>query len=278
MDVIHRFFENSNEAFRAFLDRCAIPYKYEENILGNFVTLEIAESDPQWQIVREAYQGFGAVDSRRLEFTSGEIRNAEWVELGVTSHFGYPQPEDDFGYHSVTYRPGSACEHCKIGTEQVAPFRFRKPPTQKRSHLLQLNWVFDEFFVRDEVRHTLEATGITGIQFSAPVLHRTGEVIAGWYQMHIPAALSPLLLTEGLRTETCGSCGKHKFNHPLAEMLRFRQGALNGFPDVFKTWEWFGSGGRAFRVVLVSKRFVDVILRNKWRGIFLQPVSLVDHE
>ncbi len=30
-------------------------------------------------------------------------------------HFGYPQPEDDFGYLELTYEPNIGCPTCHIG-------------------------------------------------------------------------------------------------------------------------------------------------------------------
>src|ERR1700722_5708817 len=69
-----------------------------------------------------------------------------WYRLQATGHFGYPQPE--VGYESWVYDPNSYCGRCGIGGAQRNPFRFRSEPKARHSKFYQLNWVFDEFFVR----------------------------------------------------------------------------------------------------------------------------------
>jgi hypothetical protein len=65
-------------------------------------------------------------------------------------------------------------------------------------------------------------------------------------------------------------CGRTKYCPPTS--LVVSAVALVGAPDLFQTAEWFGAGGRAFRLTLVSKRFVDLIGKRGWRGIELHEV------
>jgi hypothetical protein len=273
MEVLYRFFENGNEPFRRFLDRLNIPYKYEESLAGKTVFLLISENHKKWPALAKAYRNFGVEPSAELRFSKEELIQAEWLELGVTSHFGYPQPEDGFVYRSSTYQPGSVCE-CGIRGEQVMPFRFRKAPSQTRSHLLQLNWVFDEFFVSVEARRTMEDVGLSGFFFCAPVLHRSGEPIPGWFQLCVTTTLPAALLPQSLDTEQCSTCRKVKFNHPRGKMLRFDKAVFKKLPDIVRTEEWFGSGGSAYRVTLISQRFARLVLNKLWRGVWMQPISL----
>lgn len=41
-----------------------------------------------------------------------------------------------------------------------------------------------------------------------------------------------------------------------------------------KTNEWFGSGGRAFRRILVTQRFRQVIVVNCLRGLRFEPIEI----
>lgn len=273
MQRFHRIFANGNNQFKTFLDQADIEHEYEESIVGKTVSLLIPESHRSWPILASAIEHFDVVHTVELRFTKGDIRNASWCELGTTSHFGYPQPEDAFGYKEITYDPNIGCRKCGIGLVQNAPFRFRKAPTTTRSHLIQLNWVFGEFFVSKEARSQIEIAGISGIQFESPVHHKTGAPISGWFHMRIYEHVATKVDASGLMVETCAECAQSKLNHPQSEMLKFGSTCRDSGLDVYRTIEWFGSGSCAYNAVLVSQRFVRLILENKWRGVHLAPVA-----
>jgi hypothetical protein len=180
--------------------------------------------------------------------------------------------QDDFGYQRVTYRAGSGCEGCGAGLVQVAPFRLKKAPTQRHSTVLQLNWVFDEFFVSSAGRAQLEAAGLKGFEFESPVLHKTGAIVPGWFQMKVTHTFPLSLVTEGLTSEKCSRCQQVKYNCPQGHLPTFAGSMSDGNTDVVKTSEWFGSGFSAHRPVLVSQWFVRLVLAEKWRGVSLSPV------
>ena len=58
-------------------------------------------------------------------------------------------------------------------------------------------------------------------------------------------------------------------------MYKFYRNSLSGMPDFIKTSQWFGSGHSALRVILASSAFVDLYIKNKWKGLRLEPVELV---
>lgn len=273
MERVHRIFSNTNPDLKSFLDREAIRHEYDESVVGLKIFLLIPESDPKWPQVAEFISAHSVIHSVELKFTTHEIRDAGWCELGVASHSGYPQPEDDFGYRRVTYNPMLGCRECGSGHVQVAPFRFRKIPAQRRSPLLQLNWVFDEFFVSADARRQLEASGLSGFGFETVVLHKTGDPIPGWSQLKIESELSGSVDARNLVAERCLACGVTKYNHPEGELLRLSTRPPPQSPDIVKTAERFGSGGAAHRIVLVSQRFVACIVGSTWRGVHLQPVA-----
>jgi hypothetical protein len=211
--------------------------------------------------------------------------------IGGRSHLGYPQPED--GWARATYE--SSCLRCGIHGAQGAPFRFRTEPKAGRSHFLQLNWVFDEVFVRAEVASAFGNARLSGVGMGPAVGHRTGEPLASLVQLQVETVLPPALVTDALQPVTCRPnneegewpwtpatrfardypyCGQRKY-HPPARP-QFRRAAFAGAPDVVKSAEWVGSGGQAFRVLLVSERVVDLIEAHAWRGLWVKEVALVD--
>jgi len=42
-----------------------------------------------------------------------------------------------------------------------------------------------------------------------------------------------------------------------------------------KTCEWFGSGGAASQIVIVSQRFHQLVNAQKWRGLAFEPIELI---
>jgi hypothetical protein len=273
MERIHRIYKVGDQALKGFLDRSSIPYQYEESIIGSTVFLLISESDSNWPVLAEFLAEHPVSHTIESRFSKQEIRTARWCTLGVTSHFGYPQPEDDFEYRRTTYSPNGACDRCGMGGVQVAPFRLRKAPTRKGPRLLQLNWVFDEFFVSSAARRHIEAAGHLGLRFEDVVLHGPGAAVPGWFQVRITEVLPPCIDTDGLVAEKCGSCSRIKYNYPCGEMLRLLSPPPESTLDIVKTSEWFGSGASARRLVLVSQPFVRMILDGGWRGVDLQPIT-----
>ena len=217
-----------------------------------------------------------------------------WYSIWAKGHFGYPQPEDDLGHSAMTYNLTNFCIRCGMGAEQNRPFRMKTAPKQKRSHFLQLNWVFEEFFVRPEVKSIFENASVSGISFLAPVVHKTDEIIPDLFQIRVEHVLPPSLLVDSLQTVTCQEdneepawrppgesvisdtapyCGRVKY-HPVIEGLKFNSFAFIEAPDIVKSYEHFGSGGSANRRLLVSQKIADLIKEHKWRGITLAPIEL----
>jgi hypothetical protein len=260
----------------------------------------ITEDHEAWPQVERMLATHGSSPELiNLIFTRDETDSAEWLEVGAVGHHGYPQPEDDFGYLEATYDTGAYCRHCGIGAVQKAPFRLRAEPQASHSQFIQLNWVFDEFFVRKAAQEGIAAAGLTGMEFIAPVLHKSGRPSGQVAQMRIAAVLDPALLEfGGLEPVLCtesnepwspnqpGGFGSWSRGHPYCARVkyggmpkgpfRFRRDAFDGAPDVVKSHEWFGGGGAAWRTILVSQRFRRLVLGARWRGISFEPIELVD--
>jgi hypothetical protein len=296
MERIHRIFENGNQLFKAFLDHAQIKHEYEESIVGKTVFLLISEADPNWpQLAEYLANNSGIFHNVELHFSKKEIRDASWCQLHATSHFGYPQPEDD--WQLSTYDLTSYCHRCGICPVQVCPLRFRSEPKQRHSQFLQLNWVFDEFFVRPEIRVAFEREGISGIGFRPAVHHKSGQPLETVQQLEVLTILPPALKMESVQTVTCKPnnedgpeksyggvlryppdypyCGRVKYARK-GESFQWSRSAFAYAPDIVKSFEWIGSGGAAFREVFVSKRIVDLAQRSKWRGLGFTPVLFED--
>jgi hypothetical protein len=221
---------------------------------------------------------------------------SNWYHI-TTGQFGYPQPENNFGYVDKTYDTSNACLTCNIGLRQKGEFRFKSEPKAKDSQFIGLNWVFDQIFVRQEVKDIFEMEKVNGIEFSNPVINKTGLPINGLYQLHVDNLLSEGLITEDLKFEICELpkdkselkfleaikskliqgpfCGHKKYNFPHADnYIKIKAESIDNQTDFLRLNYYFGSGGSANRPIIVSDRVKKIIDRNKWRGVFLKEIIL----
>jgi hypothetical protein len=296
MEIFHRIWADvkRNPQFRAAIDRLQFPYQYTDDIVGKHIYFEISEKHPLWPQIRELAARYDAFRPRdiRVQYSREDIAGAAWLSIGATRFRGYPQPEAD--YHYQVYDPNGYCDRCEIRTSQRAPFRFRSEP-KGRDSFLQLNWVFDEFFVRPEVRELFDGAGVSGVDYGPCIHHSSGRRLESLNQLLVLTVLPPGLVTTELNTVTCqpnneegpaksyGSrlrysddypyCGRVKYHWPLLGQT-YAAEIFGDAPDIVKSHEWFGSGGSASREVLVSQKVCRLIMDNKLRGLSLAPVAL----
>jgi hypothetical protein len=301
--VSHRIATRHDDPFWREIERLGLDYERgnPDNVLGFAISvLNVTEDRPEWPEVEclIARYGPGTHFVTNL-FTEVELDRAEWLELSALRHHGYPQPEDGLGYRQATYDVSDYCPTCGIGGVQNAPFRLRAEPRASHSQFIQLNWVFDEFFLRAEASEGLRGAGITGIDSLAPVLHRKDRASEQMTQMVVKTTLPPALDSTGLQLVTCKpqneewhpgqqlrpsepegrpNCGRVKYHCMCKGPFRFSRKALEGAPDVVKSHEWFGSGASAHRLVIVSQRFRQAVVTAKWRGVSFEPIELVGFE
>jgi hypothetical protein len=209
------------------------------------------------------------------------------LQMLAQGHHGYPQPEDDY-YKSVY---PAFCERCGIHGRQSAPFRLRRSRRALHSDFVQLNWVFDAWFVHPEVATELGGSGISGISIGPVIDHRSGKELVDRRQLLIGAVVS-CVDTSRLPVVTCRPdneesawkivagqtrydpstpyCGAVK--HHVRSSVAIRSDVPGDVPDLFQTAEWFGSGGAAHRLTLCTERFAALVKSRGWRGLEFRTV------
>lgn len=305
MGIRHRFFQLNNspkyELLRKELDGLGATYKVET--LGSVGGMEhrsiefiISETDPLFPVVAELAKRHDFYVQVGMYYNRQDIETAEWV-YAAAGEYQYPQPEDDLRYLEATYDTLDYCARCGTGKVQVRPFRLKRDFTQKSSRFLGLHWVFDEIFVRPEIKALFEKEGIGGVEFSHPVQHKSSQDIENVYQMVVQTIAGPGLVTEGLSTVTCkvnneeshiegvGTlknrlgdypyCGRVKYHYPRRDTIKFRGESLRDLPDIAKSHEYFGSGAAANRLILARNRVVKVVKEYTLRGLTFTPIEVV---
>ncbi len=234
-----------------------------------FVSFDVDESNESWVELEAWIARRRAVDVVETRFSNAEIAEARWLELVPDCHIGYPQPDQDvLGYRRATYDLSDWCEKCGVGMKQVAPFRMKGEPPWGQRSILQLNWVFDEFFIRPDAWAV--AFKPRGVE-CRPVLSTSGAELTSVVQLVVEGRVG--VSPDGLATEeaACSRCGRTKYL-PVA---RGRFPALTEEPSnaVVKTIEYFGSGASAHNRVLVSQAVARSLSASKLRGVSFRPCA-----
>lgn len=261
MRIIHRISVNvSPEMVREFL---ALGLEVREGL----VSFDIDESDGRWPDISELANRHRAADVPRTTFTNTELEQAPAAKLGATWHHGYPEPSDDFGYLDLTYDLSDYCDSCGIGLVQKAPFRMVGEPRWGRKKILQLNWVFDEFFVKPDLWEiSLRPVGVN----ATPVLDaHSDKLLSTVVQLHLPVGASAIL--DGYPKTTCIVCKRQKYE-PIARGL-FPPVEIDSSASLVKTEQYFGSGSSAARSVIVSNALMKVLSDAEAGGADFMPVA-----
>jgi hypothetical protein len=263
MRVAHKLSVSPSEAIAADLARHGI--KYSKSSLT--ISFTVHEDSPKWPEMRDWAKRHGAFDWVTTEFSTAELDGAKWLEMIPAWHYGFPLPDsDNFGYRQTTYDPSEGCSECGICGRQVAPFQIKGEPKWGRNSILQLNWVFDEFFVTPELwSRVFQPLGVT----SLPVKTQRGDELRTVVQLKITEDVD--VAVDGLDFEVCGSCASVKY-------LPITTGPFPAITSAdasiaAKSRQWFGSGGSAYRPVLVEQTVRRLILDRGAKGASFRPVG-----
>lgn len=231
---------------------------------GIIASFDISESDPRWAEAARVAARFEAIDTIMTRFTEGERESAKYLGILASSYRGYPEPSNVMGFLKATYDLTEYCARCGIGRRQVRPFRMKKAPKLHNS-LLQLNWVFDEFFVSPEV--WVGVFKPMGIGCRPVLLGGTeAEIDESVVQLDI-AEHADLALDES-RSKECPSCGRRKW--PVSLRGRFPEPAATKAP-MFRSHQHFGSGAGASQLIFVSDLMYRKMKEASLKGIEFYP-------
>lgn len=265
MKIQHRVSLNSTPRVGAALAELGIVTSSENELASRMITFIVDEDQPNWPRIAQLIDRTGALDVVTTKFTRKEIDQAAHVQLEPTWHHGYPQPERDFGYLSTTYDLSDYCAACGIGARQKSSFQMKGEPKWGRKSILQLNWVFDEFFVTPELWHAVfEPVGVECL----PVLGKNGGELNTVVQLVVTDEVE--VEVSGLPAENCSTCGRVKY----PPMSRGFFPAVMGEPtSLARTSQYFGSGASAFRPVLARQEIARALSEGKVQGVSVRPVA-----
>lgn len=265
MKILHRISFDSKASDKLELTRLGVEF---EMVGVDGVVFVIDESSRAWPHVAARLSEWNALDIPTTRFSRKELQKANYVRMGPAWHCGYPQPEDRYEFE--TYDNCSTCSLCKIGRRQRSPFRMLREPKWGTRSILQLNWVFDEFFVTPSAwQIVFEPFGIKCI----PVLrHNNGQPLETVVQLDIcENVTSHINPNNAFEKETCCKCGQ----------IRLLGVSVGYFPFVelpenvaaAKTLDYFGS--TSWQEIIISATLFEAIVESGLKGAAFDAVS--DH-
>lgn len=270
MRIIHRISLTADSRDQREISRLGIsvaPMAMPGVSSSPFVWFDIEESDSTWPAVRDWVARRRPSNVVRTLFSKNEISAARFLALAPDWHHGYPQPRDgDNGYLEATYDLTDYCAACGMGLKQKAPFQMKGEPRWGRRGILQLNWVFDEYFVTPAVwTAVFEPHGIG----RRAVIDRSGRELQSVVQLVVAEEVG--MVTTGLMSETCTTCGRVKY-------LPISRGALPPLANeplghIVWSREYFGSGASTHHEVIVSQHVRSALEAAHVRGASFVPVA-----
>jgi hypothetical protein len=274
METIHRISVNSIDIkFVTYIKELEINYKTQKlpgrgNELYFF---DIYESDPRWNTIFKMIKTYGASDVYQTIFSTDEIKNAEWSRIIPVCQGDYPYPKESWLQKHPNYE--IFCPQC--GTYiQKESFWIEKEPSLKGNDFFSLFWVYI-LFGSQNVFQELEVKSIRGYEgwnLMVKKMERASKILK---QIYVSNTTLPGLIVNDLYQYYCNYCKTTKYSpHQRGKMLINHDAIIPGL-DIIQTYEWFGSGHAAYREILVSNRFANLILDRGWKGVSLKVVELV---
>jgi hypothetical protein len=274
--VMQRDIKKSN-SLKNILEKYSIKYKYEENnVLGFHWDLEfiLYEDMVSFEKVRKELKPYELLEQISTEFDKNDMDNAEWYEVFARPS-QYPQPEDDWGYMKLTYNLNNWCPYCNVGKIQNNPYRLKKEPTQKGNQFWGLFWEEEAIFCNEAIKTIFEKEKIQGIHFIQPV-NKKSIPVEGYYQIMIEKTLDNGFDPNNTYTKICNNtnypknnlevkhCGKVKYENMNKGGYTFNKNVFSSKSDLYLS--------RAYRLSIISKKVYEIIIKNKLKGLTIEPI------
>lgn len=283
MEIIHHFgFRVTGEEEKRAFERAGIPLQSAARIPDGslMVSFDVAESDPRWAESAQLAARYKSIETVSTRFSREECDAARYLGMVANSHRGFPEPMAGKGYLAATFDLSDFCAHCGVGRRQSHPFRVKSTPKLHNS-ILQLNWVFDEFFVDPKVWEAVFKPLGVGCR---PVLRdKDGAELRRVVQLDVSQSAA-LKLCDG-RGLPCPHCNRAKCPvslrgfFPQPDFIPASTPATQATPTpatpahIFRSKEYFGSGAGAFNLIYVSSALYRKIRDAALHGVNFYPAA-----
>ena len=277
MTKIYRYIFNTNQddpkrEIREYLVCHKI--KYSEGLLLIF---EIPESRADFIEVKEFLDTkAGKIIQVRLDYSKKELNAAAYLQLWLRKYSGYPQPETidvKKSYINYTYDITNFCTNCGSGLIQNDSFYIKKSFNIEKIRFGGLYWVYDTFFITNELCNLLVKEGFTGIEFLPVKNIKTKQPIDNIVQLKINTVFPTKLKYEVKKVIECKVCNQKKDLIKDGSEITVSKEILKHLDkDFYLSQEFTGDGLLCCRRVLISNRVYKFFNDNKIKNICVEPI------
>ncbi|QVL31343.1 hypothetical protein KIH39_21225 [Telmatocola sphagniphila] len=253
------------------MDELGVKY---QDVISDSIVFETDESSANWSSISSLLAlwksgNSNVIDMVSTKFTEMELLKAENLVIVPGWHHGYPEPDIAMAYLKKTYDEIEYCSICGIGLKQREQFILQKEPKWGSKQILQLNWIFDEYFVTPEVWELVfKPFRISSIPVSKL---KTGNPLATVVQLKVSDVCEPLTPFNRLNSVRCDKCGRSKYaSHTKGP---FPHVVMPKNSHIAKTAEYFGNGANAYKEIIVSRSLYHAIVLNRLKGADFKPVE-----
>lgn len=275
MEIIHRvgFNSKNNENIIETLKQFEIKSK---SILlpgagGSVIFFDISELNQHFQFIENLIKTKNMSDVTETYFTSEEILKSLWVRIIPIYELGYPQPQNYWNINHPNY--SYYCKTCGI-FRQSQEFRIKDEPKFGKRMFATLFWTYS-LLCATQVITDFSKMKFVGFEWMKVIIDKSSLPSRNVKQLVIQnIAKKGFLNIEKLKKSICPECGTEKYEPHMRGVMHFKKGVLDSSIDFFQTYEWFGSGGSAYREFIVSNRVAHSIIDKGWEGLRFKPVEI----
>ncbi len=246
MKIYKRIFDNWKK------EQTRILHQYGFDVAEGCDVFKIYDKNVYFEL-RDLFKKWDSSETLGIDFTKKEILSAQYCIINKWRPYGYPMPDDDFGYLNLTYDKDKMCNKCGSNSVQKDVFRVRKVP---KYPMWCLEWVYDELFVRKDLYEKIFKP--LGIECRSLRKYKDDSVIDSYVQLVIPVIEEPLDLSS-YQSQKCSVCGTVKYDVEVQGYFPLQEHPL---PYIYKSKEYFGDGFDADRKIFVSGKVRDLMIEN----------------
>jgi len=217
----------------------------------------VVEENNLYYKIKPLVHKWGFSDIRYPEFTKKELKESLLSAKSNSHIHGYPMPDLNFEYLSLTYDLTNYCEICGIGKKQKDAFRLKNVPKEGKKRFFGINWVFDEYFVELDLYN--EIFKPLNIKYREILQYKNEKPFDTHVQLILPETSEELDLKD-YPTESCSKCGRVKYQ-PMPQGFYPRYKSI--IAPLFKSKDYFGTGSEARKRVFLTKELRDKLISLK---------------
>lgn len=249
--------------------------KYSEGLLLIF---EISEDSACFKDVEKFLDTRnGKVIQTRLEYSKKELAESEYLRMWLKKYSGYPQPEMidvKNSYINYTYNITNFCTSCGGGLIQEDSFYLKKSFNIEKVRLGGVYWVYDTFFITNELRDLFVKEHFSGIEFLPVKNIKTKQVIDNVVQLKINSIFPHKLKYDTKKVIKCKVCNRKKdLKKDDSEIFASKEILDNLDKDFYLSQEFAGDGLLCCKRIIISNRVYKFLNSNKIKNICVEPIK-----